>query len=148
MRAALCAFAVFIASISTSAALAQVGQSATRPDTVLRVQGQSILDGVWRVNGLGDLSVTTRPNDVLEGRLAGRACHGQYRGDAFALLCESVGRGPYIITGVATEEPPVAATARARVAARPARMNGEIHQSYLSSRGHVEQVATLSAMRQ
>jgi hypothetical protein len=148
MRAALSALALLSASISVSAALAQTGGYAIQPNAVLQIQRSNILDGVWRVNGLGDLTLTTRPNDVLEGQLAGRACHGQYRGATFALFCESVDRGPYIISGIATEEPPVATTARARIVAQPARMSGQIHQSYLSSRGHVEEIATLSATRQ
>ncbi len=146
MRAALCALALLTTSISASAALAQ--DYALQPNAVLQVQRSNILDGVWRVNGLGDLTLTARPNEVLEGQLAGRACHGQYRGNTFALFCESVDRGPYILSGMATEEPPVATTARTRVAARPARLSGQIHQSYLSSRGHVEEIATLSASRQ
>lgn len=148
MRAALCAFALLTASISSSAALAQVSDYALQPNAVLQIQRSALLDGVWRVNGLGDLTLTTRPNEVLEGQLAGRACHGQYRGNTFALLCESVDRGPYLLTGVAVEEPPVATTARARIVAQPARINGQIHQSYLSSRGHVEEIATLTGTRQ
>ena len=148
MRAALYALALLTASISASAVLAQTTGYAVQPNAVLQVQRSNILDGVWRVNGLGDLTITTRPNEVLEGQLAGRACHGQYRANTFALFCESVDRGPYIISGIASEEPPVATTARARIVAQPARMNGEIHQSYLSSRGHVEEIATLSATRQ
>jgi hypothetical protein len=147
MRAALCALALLTASIA-STALAQVSDYAVQPNAVLQVQRSNILDGVWRVNGLGDLTLTARPNEVLDGQLAGRACHGQHRGNTFALFCESVDRGPYILSGVATEEPPVATTARSRVRARPARLSGQIHQSYLSSRGHVEEIATLSATRQ
>lgn len=146
MRAALCALALLTASMSASAALAQ--DYALQPNAVLQVQRSNILDGIWRVNGLGDLTLTARPNEVLEGEFAGRACHGQYRGNTFALFCESVDRGPYILSGMATEEPPVATTARTRVAARPARLSGQIHQSYLSSRGHVEEIATLSASHQ
>jgi hypothetical protein len=148
MRAALCAFALLAASISASTALAQVSDYAMQPNAAVQIQRGNILDGVWRVNGLGDLTLTARANDVLEGQLAGHACHGQYLGAAFALFCESDGRGPYLLSGVATAEPPVATTARARVAAQPARMSGQIHQSYLTSRGHVEEVATLSATRQ
>lgn len=143
MRVALCALAL---TAMMSTASAQVFQA--QPNAVLQMQRGNILDGVWRVNGLGDLSLTTRPNEVLEGQLARRACHGQYRGNTFALFCESADRGPYLITGVATEEPPVATTARARIVAQPARIGGQIHQSYLSSRGHVEEIATLSATRQ
>jgi hypothetical protein len=147
MRAALCALAVLSIATTASGALAQVGGYAIQPGAVIQIQRTNILDGVWRVNGLGDLTLTTRQNDVLEGQLAGRACHGQYRGATFALFCESDDRGPYLITGVATEEPPVASRARARIVAQPARMSGQIHQSYLSSRGHVEEIATLSATR-
>lgn len=148
MRAALSALALLTASITASAALAQTGGYAIQPNAVLQIQRANILDGVWRVNGLGDLTLTARPNEVLEGQLAGRACHGQYRGNSFALLCESADRGPYLLSGLATEAPPVATTARSRVAAQPARINGQIHQSYLSSRGHVEEIATLTATRQ
>lgn len=146
MRAALSALAFLMASIP--AAGAQNTGYAVQPNAVLQIQRANILDGVWRVNGLGDLTLTARPNEVLEGQLAGRACHGQYRGNTFALLCESVDRGPYLLSGIATAEPPVATTARSRVAAQPARLNGQIHQSYLSSRGHVEEIATLTATRQ
>jgi hypothetical protein len=149
MRAVLCACALLTASISASSALAQVSDYAMQPNAAVQILRGNILDGVWRVNGLGDLTLTARPNEVLEGQLAGRPCHGQYRGATFALFCESPDRGPYILSGVATAEPPVATTARrARVAAQPARMSGQIHQSYLSSRGHVEEIATLSATRQ
>ncbi|MGD9981532.1 MAG: hypothetical protein AB7H66_10160 [Hyphomonadaceae bacterium] len=147
MRATLCALALLTASISASSALAQSGSYAVQPG-VLQIQRGHILDGVWRVNGLGDLTITTRPNEVLEGQLAGRACHGQYLGNTFALLCESAERGPYLLTGVAIEEPPVATRARARMVAQPARMEGQIHISYLSRRGYVEEIATLSGVRQ
>lgn len=143
MRLVLCAI---VLSLLTTAATAQVYQA--QPNAVLQIQRQNILDGVWRVNGLGDLTLTARPDDVLEGQLAGRACHGQYRGATFALFCASADRGPYILTGVATESPPVATTARSRVFAQPARMQGQILQSYLSSRGHAEEIATLTATRQ
>ena len=145
MRAALCAIALL--SISASAALAQT-EFRAQPSAVLQVQQENILDGVWRVNGLGDLTITTRPNEVLEGQLAGRASHGQYRGNAFALFCESADRGPYLLSGMASRAPPVATTARSRVAAQPARIDGQIHISYLSSRGHVEEIATLVGTRQ
>jgi hypothetical protein len=148
MRSTLSAFALVIALVSASAALAQVGGAAIQPNAVLQVQRTQLLDGVWRVNGLGDLVITTRPNETLEGQLAGRACHGQYRGNTFALLCESPDRGPYLLSGVASEDPPVATRARSRVFAQPARISGQIHQSYLTSRGHVEEIAVLSGVRQ
>jgi hypothetical protein len=146
MRAAL--FALALLSVPLSTARAQTNGYANQPNAVLQIQRGNLLDGVWRVGGLGDLTLTTRPNEVLEGQLDGRTCHGQYRGASFALFCESADRGPYLISGVASEEPPVATTARARIAAQPARLRGQIHQSYLSSRGHTEEVATLSATRQ
>jgi hypothetical protein len=147
MRAALYALALLTASISASSAPAQVSGYAIQPNAVLQVQRSNLLDGVWRVNGLGELTLTTRPNEVLEGQLAGRACHGQYRRNTFALFCESDDRGPNLISGVAAEEPPVATRSRARVVAQPARLSGQIHQSYLSARGHVEEIAMLSATR-
>jgi len=143
MRLALCALA--LAALTTTAA-AQVYRA--QPNAVLQIQRQNLLDGVWRVNGLGDLTLTTRPDEILEGQLAGRACLGQYRGNTFALFCSSADRGPYLLTGVATEAPPVATTARARIVAQPARMQGQILQSYMSSRGHAEEIAALSATRQ
>lgn len=143
MRLVLCALAL---AALTSVAMAQDYQA--QPNLVVQLQRQNILDGVWRVNGLGDLTLSTRPDEALEGQLAGRACHGQYRGNTFALFCESADRGPYLLTGVATGTPPVATTARSRVVARPAQMQGQILQSYMSSRGHTEEIATLSATRQ
>ncbi|MGQ0533905.1 MAG: hypothetical protein ACT4OF_14630 [Caulobacteraceae bacterium] len=148
MRTALCAVALFAASISASAALAQVNDFQTAPGALLQIQRDHILDGVWRTGALGDLRLTTRPNEVLEGELDGRACHGQYRGNAFAILCPSEGRGPYLLSGMAVEQPPVATTRRARIVAQPARMAGQIHQSYLSADGHTEEITQLSATRQ
>lgn len=148
MRVALCALAVLAASFSATAALAQVSGFAAQPNTVLHIQRTHVLDGVWRVGALGDLTLTTRPGELLEGRLRGRPCHGQYRGNTFALLCESNERGPYLISGSAREEPPVATTARARLVARRARMWGQIHQSHLSNDGYLQEIAPLSATRQ
>lgn len=148
MRAALCATALLAALISSSAALAQIGDFRAQPNAVLQVQHANLLDGVWRVNGLGDLTITTRPEGVLEGSLSGRACHGQYQGNTFAILCEGEGRGPFLISGVATEAPPVATTARSRVAAQPAQMTGQVHQAQLTNRGYVQQVGQLSGTRQ
>lgn len=74
MRAALCALALLTVSISASAALAQASDYAIQPNAVLQVQRSNILDGVWRVNGLGDLTLNARPNEVLDGQLAGH--HG------------------------------------------------------------------------
>ena len=134
MRAALCAFALLTASISGSAALAQTGGYAVQPNAVLQVQRGNILDGVWRVGALGDLTLTTRPDGLLEGQLDGRPCHGQYLGNAFSLFCVAEGRGPYLISGQASEQPPVATTARrARIVAQPARMSGR-DSSNLSDR--------------
>ena len=143
MRIALCALALVALASAASAQVYQV-----QPNAVLQVQRVNILDGVWRVGGLGDLSLTTRPNEVLEGSLAGQPCHGQYQGNAFSIFCMSQDRGPYLISGQAREVPPVATTARSRIAAQPARMEGQILQSYLTARGHTEEVAQLSATRQ
>jgi hypothetical protein len=147
MRFILCALALGAMAASATAQTYQMN-----PNAVLQIQRESILDGVWNAGGLGQLTLTTRPDGVLEGQLAGKACHGQYQGNAFSLFCMSDGRGPYLISGAAFDEPPVATTARRRVGAgivaQPARMGGQIHQSYLSSRGHTEEVATLNATRQ
>jgi hypothetical protein len=145
MRFILCALA--LAGI-TATASAQTYQA--QPNAVLQIQRVNMLDGVWNVGSLGQLTLTTRPEGVLEGQLAGKPCHGQYSGNAFSLLCMSDDRGPYLISGAAFEEPPVATTARRRagIVASPARMGGQIHQSYLTARGHTEEVATLSATRQ
>ena len=48
----------------------------------------------------------------------------------------------------AYEAPPVAATARARVAAQPAEMRGQIYQASLSGRARLDEVAELRAARQ
>jgi hypothetical protein len=143
MRFILCALALAGITATASAQTYQV-----QPNAMLQIQRVSILDGVWNVGGLGQLTLTARPEGVLDGQLAGKPCHGQYSGNAFALFCMSDDRGPYLISGAAFEQPPVATTARARIVAQPARMAGQIHQSYLSSRGHVEEIATLSATRQ
>ncbi|QGZ93215.1 hypothetical protein [Terricaulis silvestris] len=143
MRFILCALALAGITATASAQTYQV-----QPNAVLQVQRANILDGVWNVGGLGQLSLTTRPEGALEGQLAGKACHGQYQGNAFSLLCMSDDRGPYLISGAAFEEPPVATTARARIVAQPARMGGQIHQTYLTARGHTEEVAQLNGTRQ
>jgi hypothetical protein len=149
MRAAICALAFLVPAISASAALAQVGDVRAPPSAVVQIQGAHILDGVWRT-GVGDITLTTQPNEILEGSLEGRPCHGQYRGNAFSVLCVNDGRGPYILSGAAREEPPVATTARrrARIAAQPARMEGQIHLSYLGSNGHPEEITRLDGTRQ
>jgi hypothetical protein len=145
MRFILCALALIGISASASAQTYQV-----QPNAVLQIQRANILDGVWNVGGLGQLTLTTRPDGVLEGQLDGKACHGQHQANAFALFCPSDGRGPYLISGAAFEEPPVATTARRRtgIVAQPARMGGQIHQTYLTARGHTEEVATLHGTRQ
>jgi hypothetical protein len=149
MRAAICALAILAPAISASGALAQVTDFRAPPSAVMQIQGAHILDGVWRT-GVGDITLTTRPDEILEGSLEGRPCHGQYRGNAFSILCVHDGRGPYIISGAAREEPPVATTARrrSRVAAQPARMEGQIHLSYLASNGHTEEITRLDGTRQ
>jgi hypothetical protein len=141
MRFMLCALA--LAAISASAS-AQGYQA----QPVLQIQRTNILDGVWSVGGLGQLTLTAQPEGVLAGELAGRPCHGQYSGNAFSLFCLSNDRGPYLLSGAAFEEPPVATRARARIVAQPARMGGQIHQTYLTARGHTEQIATLNGTRQ
>lgn len=143
MRVALCALALMALATSASAQVFEAN-----PNAVLQIQRVNILDGVWRVGALGDLTLTTRPNEVLEGSLAGQPCHGQYRGNAFAVFCMGPDRGPYLISGQAVETPPVATTARARIVAQPARMTGQIHQTYLTARGHTEEVVQLNATRQ
>ncbi|MBL8545374.1 MAG: hypothetical protein JNL81_02865 [Hyphomonadaceae bacterium] len=122
--------------------------NAIPPNVIAGLERAPILDGVWRVNGLGDLTLATRPNEVLEGSLNGRACGGQYRGNAFSVFCEGADRGPYLISGQASLAPRENSTARSRVFAQPARMSGQIHQSYLTARGHTEEIAALSATRQ
>lgn len=148
MRAALIACALFSAAIIPLSASAQSGDLAIQPNAVLQVQRANILDGVWSVNGLGQLSLTTRPDGLLEGSLDGRACHGQYLENSFSLFCPSAGRGPYLISGQARLTPPVATTRRSRFVAQPAAIEGQIHQSYLTSRGHTEEIATLRGSRQ
>jgi hypothetical protein len=146
MRVALCALA--LATVFSSAALAQVTDFRAQPGAVLQIQREHILDGVWRTGALGDLTLTTRPDGILEGELDGRPCHGQYLGNAFAVFCVAEGRGPYLISGQAAEQPPVATQRRARVLAQPARMEGQIHQSYLTAHGHTEEITRLIATRQ
>ncbi len=146
MRTAFIALVATGLILTASAATAQT--NATVPNVVAGIERTPILDGVWRIGALGDLTLTTRPGEVLEGSLAGRPCHGQYRGNAFAIFCESADRGPYLISGQASETPRVATTARSRIFGQPARMSGQIHQSYLSARGHTEEIVALSATRQ
>jgi hypothetical protein len=146
MRFILCALALAAVFASASAQTYQA-----QPNAVLQIQRANILDGVWNVGALGQLILTTRPEGVLEGQLAGKSCHGQFQGNAFSLFCMSDDRGPYLISGAAFEEPPVATTARRRVGgivASPARMGGQIHQTYLTARGHTEEVAQLNGTRQ
>ncbi len=148
MRAALSACALIAAAIFPLSASAQSGAVAIQPNAVLQVQRANILDGVWSVNGLGELTMNARADGVLEGSLDGRACHGQYLDNSFSLFCPSAGRGPYLLSGMARQAPPVATTRRSRVAAQPALIEGQIHQSYLTSRGHTEEIATLRGARQ
>lgn len=145
MRTILCALALGAMTASAAAQTYQVN-----PDAMLQIQPVNILEGVWTVGGLGQLTLTPRADGVLDGQLEGKACHGQYQGNAFSLFCPSDGRGPYLISGAAFEEPPVATTARRRsgVFASPARMGGQIHQTYLTARGHTEEVAALNGTRQ
>jgi hypothetical protein len=147
MRTILCALALGAMTASAAAQTYQVN-----PNAMLQIQPTNILDGVWNVGGLGQLTLTARPDGVLEGQLDGKSCHGQYQGNAFSLFCPSDGRGPYLISGAAFDEPPVATTARRRVGAgivaRPARMGGQIHQTYLTARGHTEEIALLNGTRQ
>lgn len=146
MRAAL-SFLIAAGLLCAPAATAQT--NAVAPNApIVGIERTPLLDGVWRVNGLGDLTLATRPNDALTGTLDGRPCHGQYEGNAFSIFCESPGRGPYLISGQAARTVRENSTARSHVFAQPARMTGQIHQSYLSSHGHTEQVATLNATRQ
>lgn len=145
MRAALAAIA--LAGLCATTAAAQAPSQDFRAQA-LELHSSNILDGVWRINGLGDLVLTTRPDEVLEGQLAGRACHGQFRGATFALLCTSNDRGPYLITGAARETPRVATTARTRIVAQAAQMSGYIHQSDLGRRGYVQELAALTGVRQ
>lgn len=145
MRFILCALAL---GAMASSALAQTYQA--QPNAVLQIQRANILDGVWTVGGLGQLTLTTQPDGLLAGLLDGKACHGQYQGNAFSLFCPAEGRGPYLLSGAAFVEPPVATTARRRagIVASPARMGGQIHQTYLTARGHTEEIAQLNGTRQ
>ncbi|MGD9966297.1 MAG: hypothetical protein AB7T59_07240 [Hyphomonadaceae bacterium] len=145
MRVALCALA--LAALSSSAALAQATDFRAQSGAVLQIQREPILDGVWRT-GVGDLALTTRQNGILEGELDGRPCHGQHQANVFAIFCVAEGRGPFLFSGVAIEQPPVATQRRARIVAQPARMEGQIHQSYLSAGGHTEEIGRLVATRQ
>lgn len=146
MRAALFTLAACAALGST--AMAQTSDFRVAPNAILRAQQSHMLDGAWSVGGLGPLALTTRDAGVLEGELEGRPCHGQYQGNAFTLLCQADGRGPVVLVGWAYEAPPVAATARARVAAQPAEMRGQIYQASLSGRARLDEVAELRAARQ
>lgn len=148
MRAILSACALVVASMVPLSASAQNGNVAVQPNAVLQVQRVNVLDGVWAVNGLGELTLATRADGVLEGSLDGRACHGQYLEAAFSVLCPSISRGPYLISGQARLAPPVATTRRSRLAAQPAVIEGQIHQTYLTSRGHTEEIAVLRGSRQ
>jgi|SRR5690606_23650339 len=147
MRAVFSACALIAASIIPLTASAQ-NNLAIQPNAGLQMQRANILDGVWSVNGLGELTLAARADGVLEGSLDGRACHGQYLENSFALLCPSASRGPYLLSGMAQAAPPVATTRRSRLAAQPATIEGQIHQTYLSSRGHTEEIATLRGARQ
>lgn len=112
MRPLLCLLAALVVLVSARAA-AQSDTFQMNPNTVLRIERAHILDGVWQVGGgFGPLTMTTRPDGALEGQLGGRACQGEYRSNAFALLCRAEERGPVIFSGIAVETPPVATTAR------------------------------------
>lgn len=148
MRATFCAIALLAMFAPAPFAQAQGADFQAQPNAVLQIQRAHILDGVWRMGIGGTLTLTTRADEVLEGEYRGRPCHGQYRGNAFSVLCSSEGRGAYVFSGWAVEEPPVATTARARVVAQPARMLGQVHQAMLNNRGHLEELNELRATRQ
>lgn len=145
MRAALISL-IATGLAFASAAVAQTNVIAPNA-TVAGLERAPLLDGVWRVNGLGDLTLATQPSGALTGSLDGRPCHGQFSGNAFSLFCESVGRGPYLLSGQVFPATRENSSARSRIFAQPARMTGQIHQSYLSAHGHTEQVATLNGTR-
>lgn len=146
MRMAISA-CVVVCALAAAPAVAQVDELQQRSAVLLAARGH-ILDGVWHVGGFGRLTLTTRDGGSLEGELDGRPCHGQYLNASFSVFCESDRRGPVLLTGWAVETPPVATTARARVAASPARMLGQIHQAYLDGRGHAEELGEFTATRQ
>lgn len=146
MRAALIVLALL--AVSAPGAMAQNAGPAVQPRGVLQLQQTNILDGVWNVNGLSPLTLTTREGGLLEGELEGRSCHGQYQGRSFTLLCPSDVRGPLVLVGRAYETPPVATTARARVIAQPAGMTGQIFQGRLDTRAHLDEIAQLRGTRQ
>lgn len=147
MRAATFAFVFLLSSSALAAAQTNTYQAA--PNAALQILRPNLLNGIWRVGGgVGDVAITTRPDGVLEGSLAGKPCHGQYLENAFSLLCPSDGRGPYLISGQVVELPPTNTRARAGILGGGARMTGQIHQSYLSSRGHTEEIAAFTANRQ
>lgn len=146
MRAAALALTFLLFSSVFAAAQTNAYQAA--PNATLQVLRPHLLNGTWRVGSLGDIAITTRPDGVLEGTLAGRACHGQYLENAFSLFCPSERRGPFLISGQVAETPPVNTTARARILGGGARMVGQIHQSYLTNRGHTEELGEFTANRQ
>ena len=123
MRTTFCTIAVLAAAIP-AAALAQVADLNTQSRVVAQQTQQAhILNGVWNIGWLGELTLTTQPDGVIVGQLGARPCQGQYRDNSFSILCVHERRGPLLITGEAREEPPVNTRARALVLARPARMS-------------------------
>ena len=64
------------------------------------------------------------------------------------LALASMKRSAEHVCTMAGDADPACGSARSRVAAQPARIDGQIHISYLSSRGHVEEIATLVGTRQ
>jgi hypothetical protein len=146
MRAAALAFVLLLSS--SAVAVAQTNTYQAAPNATPQILQPNLLNGVWRIGSLGDVTITARPDGVLEGVMAGRACHGQYLDNAFSLLCPSEGRGPFLISGQVAAVAPTNTTARARILGGGARMTGQIHQSYLTSRGHTEEIGTFTANRQ
>jgi len=146
MRTVALAVVLLLALSVTAAAQTNAYQSA--PNAALLLDRPHLLNGTWRIGGMGDVTIATRPNGVLEGALGDRACLGQYLENAFSLWCPSDRRGPFLISGQVAETLPVNTTARVRILGGGARMTGQIHQSYLTSRGHTEEIGEFTANRQ
>jgi len=128
-----------IAALALAPAATAQNNAAIRaepPLTATPLAASNILDGTWRVTAPGgQLTLTTRPNNGLEGTyVAGMACLGRYDGPSFILLCSRADIGTFVFLGKARETPPVA-TQRGRrtsIAIRPAAITGTFFEPVLS----------------
>lgn len=143
----------FLAALALAPAASAQRDATVRAQTLPQAQltTEPLLNGTWSMvqGASGQLTVTTRPDGVLEGTYVIAPCHGSYSGNAFILFCYRREIGTFVFTGTARETPPVNTrrSRRAGLIYRPAEITGQYYDPTVGTTAGLGNAHTFRATR-